>query len=632
MTHVVSIAVAVLFGLSLYGWGRLFCRLVSYRSANAIVTVVIGMAAVIFLGGAANLFHIAFGATLDLMVAAGIALALPSLRSGTKGAAGSTDPLYAVVVCAGVALIGWAAVTIQLPPTAFNYQDDFEKYFAYPVRMLQTGTLAGNPLSALGSETFGGQALLQAMVAHHFPLPYMNGVDAVFALILCLLLPLGIIPRKLSHLPVALLALCLVWVINPQMINISAIYTAGALMMASILILYSLREAEADGKGAFSSMVAFGLVQAALVAIKPIFVLFAALQLFGAAVLACRKGRDTGRLLRLHLVSAAAMALFLMPWFLLFLPTYFHRSNLDAGFPAAFRNLRPYVEHISIFSTQRLFYGSSYAAFTLAAILAGVLGAAYLSSRRGGSVAAELSRTGVAASGMAVTLSYLIIIGLGPLLNGYDANLRYATPVLIGGLPLLGVIALLSLTGRAGRKRMSAAVATVVALELAVIASFAGDAAARVRQGFTYGNSLAFSGFATSQPYLSYNRKVLYGDAKARTERIQRVIPAGEPFVAWVTTPFYFDYRRNRVYDAEQAGIGSPWAYLPDVSYFAIEYDGFAVPPMSTRFADLRFPGKRERYVGRHVLALLIRLEELRRGAKELYNDGHTVVFRRGGV
>jgi hypothetical protein len=136
-----------------------------------------------------------------------------------------------------ISLIIGFTIETQLPPRVFNFHDDFEKYFTYPVRMLQTGTLFGSPLSAIGLETLGGEAVLHGIIINHFPIPYINGADAVFGLLLCLVLVVSVVPRRLPFLPISLLGLLMVFFINPQYVNVSALYLGSAFMMASILLL-----------------------------------------------------------------------------------------------------------------------------------------------------------------------------------------------------------------------------------------------------------------------------------------------------------------------------------------------------------------------------------------------------------
>ena len=59
-------------------------------------------------------------------------------------------------------------IATQLPPSIYNFHDDYQKYFAYPVRMVETGTVFGSPLSAMGLQTLGAQAFLDGFVVGVF--------------------------------------------------------------------------------------------------------------------------------------------------------------------------------------------------------------------------------------------------------------------------------------------------------------------------------------------------------------------------------------------------------------------------------------------------------------------------------
>jgi len=75
---------------------------------------------------------------------------------------------------------------------------------------------------------------------------------------------------------------------------------------------------------------------------------------------------------------------------------------------------------------------------------------------------------------------------------------------------------------------------------------------------------------------VGYNRGVLDGPERENVRAIQEKVPPGEPVLAWVNTPFYLDYKRNRIYDIEPAGIGNPWATVPPARYLILDYDGYA--------------------------------------------------------
>ena len=102
--------------------------------------------------------------------------------------------------------------------------------------MLQTGTLFGSPLSALGSQTLGGQAFLHGFILAFFPIRYLNGLDALFGQALCLLLVLGFAWNRPERAPFAAAAMLLIVLVNPQYVNVSPLYLGSALVMASAFL------------------------------------------------------------------------------------------------------------------------------------------------------------------------------------------------------------------------------------------------------------------------------------------------------------------------------------------------------------------------------------------------------------
>ena len=148
-----------------------------------------------------------------------------------------------------------------------------------------------------------------------------------------------------------------------------------------------------------------------------------------------------------------------------------------------------------------------------------------------------------------------------------------------------------------------------------------------MQQVFQSGNMLSFSSFASSQKYLDYNDEVLYGDASMHVAAVQNKVPAGQAIIAWVTAPFYLDYRRNVIFDVDNSGLGSPWAYLPDeAEYFIVEYEGFGVFPVRRYYEFLQDPGRKQS--AEIVLKFLQTIQELSQKGDILYNDGRMVVFK----
>lgn len=620
---------ALLACISLYGWGGISIRILRHPDPGWATRIAIGVAAVIFIGGVLNLLRIGQGGVLDSLGLIGLITA-PLFR----GKATATDTegcrrIYFLLVFSVILGAVAAVAATQFPPTAFNYHDDFNKYFAHPVRMLQTGTLFGSPLSALGSETLGGQAVLQSFVLNHFSIEHIYAVDSMFGLMLCLFLAVSLVPPRPAFLFPALILIFFVLVVNPLMINVSSIYIGAALVMAGMQVYHQTAAETRSDYGGWGHASIIGLLYAALIALKTSFAGYVLLQLAVYAALSCcwEKGRKN-RLVFCGRV-AAWMLVFIAPWFLLHLP---HYAGVAAGriLPQAdVAAGEPYTQYIGLFSFDPSYYGPGYGQYTLLAITAAALGVACLVKGRPTGRPEPIRLVALASCGLAAGIFYVALILGGPYLNGYDVSLRLAIPVLIAVVPVIACVVSLRQYERDGARNRGRTATVAVALAVLLLNSaFASDAVRRFMQGVESGNVLAFEAFATSDPYLAYNSGVLYGSFGNRMRSAQQLIPSGTPFFAWVSAPFLFDYARNRIYDAEQAGIGNPWSYLPDVEYYMYEYAGYAVPSLTMHLEDLRFPGRHERFVTRKVLALMGVLERMREGAEILYDDGGMVVFR----
>jgi hypothetical protein len=250
MIFIVFTIIVILVCISLYGWGLLFHRLSKCPVQNQIVTIIVGLGVVIFLGGVLNLLRLAYGWAFDTLLITGIALTAWFTKFKLKLPHKAGEWLCAAVPGLLIVAIMVFTVKTQLPPKVFNWHDDFEKYFAHPVRMLQTGTLFGSPLNALGSETLGGQTLLHGFILNHFPIQYINGADAVFGLFLCLLLSASSLGLRPVYLPMFLLSPLVVFFINPQYVNVSALYMGSAFIMTSILLFCGPGDFENNQKAA----------------------------------------------------------------------------------------------------------------------------------------------------------------------------------------------------------------------------------------------------------------------------------------------------------------------------------------------------------------------------------------------
>jgi hypothetical protein len=620
MIYIGFTAIATCVFISLYGWGILCHRLAKQTIQNIAMTTTVGLGALIFSGGVLNLLHLAYGWAFDVLLLTGLALAF-KYRSFRPKLQPDKDK-WILIAAPGVliALIMFFTVTTQLAPKVFNLYDDFEKYFAHPVRMLQTGTLAGSPLNALGLETLGGEAFLQGIILNHFPIQYINGADAVFGLLLCLMLVACVFPLRANFLPMCMTTILAVFFINPQYVNVSALYLGSAFMMAAMLMQGSFNKIEDHNtEEKLQSPVLTGIIYAALISLKSHFLLFPLFHLSFFVIVMAIFGRDIRRLVRWGLIAAGNTFLFLLPWILLYLPNYInlsltptpHRTDIIFGVevPPPF------------FTTRPLFYGATPAHYTFIALAPALSAfgiALWKRKERSNNPAALVT-------GSAVTAAvYLLLVSLAPAISGIDTAFRYSTPFLIAGTPIILSLAYLRTFRNESPRFRLFFIIILQLLGIFIIIIFSGNLISRIRKGYEIGTILAFP---VNSAFIEYNKEVIQGNAKSKIAEAQDAIPAGEPIVAWINTPFLLDYRRNVIYDAERSGISSPWASIPDVNYFIIQYKGFGFRPLSTY--QHPGPGRREVHISEKCLSFIDSLKKITRDANMIYNDQEIVVLKK---
>lgn len=615
------------FLVAAYGWGRGVLRLTGHSTRSPALTTALGLSLFIFFGGVLNLVHLAYGWALDSVLLTGVLMAARLYRFQSGPPAAEQSRCGLVLIGLIVFAVMSFTISTQFPPEIFNHHDDFEKYFAHPVRMLQTGTLFGSPLSAIGAETLGGQALLHGVMLNHLPAPFINGVDAVFGLMLCLLIAVSGIPQTLRYLPFSLTGLLLVFFINPQYVNISALYLASALVMAALF--FSFPAGRDAGKPTVSPppAVPLGLIYAAMIALKTSLVIFPTIHLMLYMLALIASAQSPRRVIRWGIGAIGAALFFILPWLLVHLPHYYRSSLYLSGRAAAH-----YRHSLDFFSVRPLYFGDSFAHYTfLCLLIIFPVFAAILKMPKPVRKSVLFSSASLLAGGLSVAAAYLILLLLGPVVNGYPTNLRYAIPILIGGAPvILTRVCLLARRHPSVAFRASFLTA-VLLLNIFVLIFFTSSLSERIHKGLAYGTLLAFLR-SPPQALFEYNRYVLHGGMPLRIAAAQSRVPSGAALVAWVCAPFYLDFTRNTIYDAEPAGIATPWAYLPDTPYFMIEYRGGAVRTRETYALQMKHPGRHERQIAKKTIKFLEVLDTIKASAVTLYDDGGIIVFRKAGL
>jgi hypothetical protein len=233
--------------------------------------------------------------------------------------------------------------------------------------MVETGTLYGSPLNALGAEALGGQSFVQAFIIGYFPLTFINGADAVFCFFLCLALIGSVAFGRPALGPPVVVGALAIFLIDPQYVNISSLYSTGAIIAALVIVRVDPREGGAGNSAPWRQAAAPALFYAGAIALKPTSCVFVGLQ-FGAATAATAwtTGDWRARLVNAGQIAALS-AVFLAPWLLLYSPYYVIALTQPIQTPLAnilaqpdreFPEMREWHDLLLLLSPKNTFYGA----------------------------------------------------------------------------------------------------------------------------------------------------------------------------------------------------------------------------------------------------------------------------------
>jgi hypothetical protein len=535
-----------------------------------------GVAAFVFAGGVLNLLHLVSPAAIWILLAAGFfASAVAAWRWARLPVVESAhgQPLHGDVGTwlLGATVIALMVVTLatQLAPDAYNWNDDLQSYFVHPVRMIETGTVFGSPLSSIGAVSLGGIAFVQDCVLLWLPIRAINGADAVLGLFLCLIPLVAFSSRERGLRSVALAAIAAIAIIDPFYVNVSALFLGSALIIAVILL--SCESDTRDGSFTGGKPVAAGLIYAALIALKPTFLLFAGPHLIAVACASALAQGKPGAGLRWAAAAAASTVGFSAPWILVHLPHYLAPAASAVHAPATLAH-----QTLSLFGAEPLENGyTGLRAYTVLVASLAALAAASLADNSPAHRRSALN-LGPAVAALVAVAAYPFMLFVFPRLCGYadaDANaVRYFIPLAIGVFPIA-----LCLTSRAlmARAPAPARLGLCLSIGLLPLVFFSGPAALRYRVALSYHTLLPYPGahLPTLAKAMDY---ALGGARQAQIRSLQERIPPGASLIAWIYTPYFLDFSRNTIFDAELAGISNRWGTPPAADYILWEYRGYA--------------------------------------------------------
>jgi len=653
---------AAIYFFSFYGWGHLIEQITRIRFPTPF-TVCLGMACLIFVGGCLNLFGIAFPLLLDIIIFLGLVYTTRAFIRSWKAKSLINDSkrylsldylARALPSAVLIAIVFIFSTYTQAPPKVFNLHDDFEKYLSHPVRMLTTGSLKGSQFNALGTETLGGQALLHGFAVSHWPIGYANAADSVLGLTLCLMIVLSAALRAGLSGWLIPLFVAIPFFINPQIVNVSATYTASALILVLFLGTWIELKNRDDSLSPWPNAFFVGLLYSALIALKTSYLFLPVIHfiaLFFGYLCFSKPFKET---ITWGVKVIVSSIFFVSPWIFLYSSRWimllFNARHMDDSHLQT-HYFQSVMTPTNLFSLEPLFYGfgATLAHYTFTIVLlvfCCFLVIKFKYPKYQTSKALSITAFGACATPPILYIFYMIMIA--PTLSGSEASLRYLCPTIIAAVPTAYIISATAVfesipTTSAKKSSLIKPKLLFALVSTALLVAFYGSFAERVKQAVEYGSILSFHKLAINSKYIAYNQFALSPEAKKQVQKAQQFIPEDKTLVAWTPLAFHLDYKRNEIIDVDPAGLTNPWLKFPfgnrteaGMSYFKTrgikyvlwQYRGYAVRSEEALIRLASSPFKRRRVIGVKTHQFVKFLLNLAKQSQILYNDGSIVVLK----
>lgn len=632
ITLISQLSVYVFCGLCCFGWGgTLFWIYRSDQWRTPFFTTSIGLAIICFLGGILNSLRIASLMNLWLILILGICLMLfqtllkprrPQRQISFRGFTPADIFMFFLVLITMIVLLKGICISQY-----FNSGDDLLKYFARPLRMIQTGTLGGDPFNAQGMDSLGGHDFFNAFVLLFGGLELFNNFDAIFCLILCLLLLRD----------AAVILGCPVWsgciaalfclLIPPQQVNISSLYSSVLMIMTFMLVMIRLNSIPLYPRSIHClEILPAALCCSAALSFKNTLIFFLFLYTLGLFIYYFIKRQYW--LVSFYIII---VILCMIPWL------WVNKQIFVAGGRSAEISsimyggslMRAAKNFLHLFSNEFLFYGGHaliYSYLTLMSLILLVL---------------KYFRQLLTPKVFPLSLGSMILIGLYfvyPFVMPFDLGIRYMIPIFI---PVVSLVLILVMSHLTWKRRIDRIIIVLIVFSLFFTSYF-----------FLPEFSQRLDGVVENKTILSFPYKYWRSDRKLLLQvlpsrchdviNLQEKVPPGRTILYWASDPYALDFRRNRIFMiGGGTGLTARWLGLELtmqteqlkqwLKRYEIEY---IIWENRSRFIE-KYWGYKElsqspyivrKRIGQYACFLLDHLHEISGQSKIIYHDGQSVI------
>jgi len=617
-----------LFSFSMLGWGNIFF----FKPISNLISIniVIGMGFTLFLGGIFNFLNLANENIIRAIFFIGLFLFIIKIikirHSISKLLINQNFRKVNFIFILPIILL-MLSVFSSLNPDTYNIYDDFQKYFLHPVKMLESGSVFGSNLSAIGRETFGGQAFFQSFYVTWLGLRGLNIFDSSFCLCVIIFIILEwSIKQKITF--IGFLTSSLIILIQPQYVNISSLYSGTLFMISSILIVLELLKNNLSyNLRNLKVFLGISLCFASLIVLKPFYILFPLIFFSLFIFFYFFFYKLNKEFICLILIIPILTIILCLPWTIISLKNYFNFQSNIGPIDLQLNMLQGYVP--SLISIKTLKYGATQFHYTSLIFLGSflVLLNIFLLKNKKIELNEDNTRIFIVSSSSLLAsfiICLIILILAGIAYIEFATSIRYFIPFIIAIFPL----SLLILSSLYKNHLQYLKVFTSLIL-LASLVSFFPHYVKRINQYYKCGSQLSFSSFACSKQYLNYNKFVFSTNKKDSVRKLQDFIPEGETIMAWINTPFYLDFKRNKIIEMDVAGINNSWATFPSSKYMIWEYRGLATRSFKKLNRLANTAPFYDRMSAIKALILVKKIQEMLKTGKIniIKNDGSTIIF-----
>jgi hypothetical protein len=638
---VISLAALCAFALTCYGWGSTaYALFYPGRDPAHAYIVTLGLAVLALMGGVLNAIHAA--STLPVSICAYVGVLLGGffivrpgrsikLRSVLAPARLPEWAYASAIIGSGIFL----TVTL-LPTSVFNFHDDFLTYLPRVVRMRETGTVGGNPFELLGLNDFGVQAFFQGIMSTWLPIQYAYAFDTIFCFILGLWLLVEFGRSNKCTTTAIVLAMGTYVIINPQIVNLSSVYSTTALVLAlliaSKILLNGLQNEPPSSRPALLA-VPVGAILGTVLAIKFTSVFFVLPFCIVALILMLVVYRR--RALWCIATSLIGAVVVLGAWSI----TSADKLNVWAWRP--FNTpldpaLTIYPSISYAFRNRSSSYGGTraeYAILILALLISSIASLKLLLKQRTNAVHLLNVAAIIGASFAFVSIT----VGIDD-----ESALRFSLPFLIAVTPTTLIFhpSILSFSDNQYLRGLmqKGFVAITIACFVALITIFAPYGVQRFSRLIQFQSVISFP---VNQQVVAAETALLSDREERYARDLQSKLPAGTTIWAWLDAPFHLDFARNRIWHFNHDWFIAPWSLqvrnaeelrqellVRNVDYILWQHRSDFAP--SLPFLRRRVQGVEwveYRIVHQNTINLLLALQTLANPLETIYADGRSVLI-----